>query len=207
MNYLTLFGVTAIIALTAIAIVMVIRKFRHVFCVPEGFAGLVYHHGLYVRRNNAGRHIIWGCGWSIEQVDVRKAYFCVSGESFITADNIYVKITPHISYQITDPARASHETQHWPNDIYHAVLRALHAVLASLSYEAFCNQQLEIGPRLLAHVQPEAAKIGINILAVDLRCLIFPAEPNCVFISIQSGGLVPLKQYFNPVVPEDHEAK
>lgn len=33
---------------------LLIKELRHVFRVPEGWAGLMYRHGLYVRRNNAG---------------------------------------------------------------------------------------------------------------------------------------------------------
>ena len=54
-------------------------KFRRVFCVPEGWSGLVYHHGLYVRRNNAGRHVIWGRGWTTNLIDLRKSSLLVPG--------------------------------------------------------------------------------------------------------------------------------
>src|SRR5215469_8721136 len=109
----------AVIAVLASATLWITRTFRHEFCVPEGWAGLIYHHGLYVRRNNAGRHIIWGRGWTIRLIDLRKALLVISSEDFVLPDNVSLRITSHISYQIADPARAAHETQHWLNELYY----------------------------------------------------------------------------------------
>ena len=168
--------IAAIAVLVIAAALWIVRTFRHEFCVPEGWAGLVYHHGLYVRRNNAGRHIIWGSGWTISLIDLRKVSLAVSSADFVLADKTWLRVGPHISYQIADPARAAHETQHWPNDLDQATLRALHHVLGGFSYEELLNQRLKISAQVLAQAQPEAAKIGINIHAIELRYWALPIE-------------------------------
>ena len=49
--------------------------------------------------------------------------------------------------------------------------------LAGATVEALLGQRLDIGAQLLARrVQPEAAKIGINILAVEVRDMVLPAD-------------------------------
>lgn len=216
MNYTIWFGIAAItFAAIVAAALWITRTFRHEFSVPEGRAGLLYHHGLYVRRNNAGRHVIWGRGWTINLVDLRKTSLVVSSENVVLADKVCLRIGPHISYQITDPAKAVHETQHWPGELYHTAVRALHSVLGSFSYEELLAQQLKISALLLAHAQPEASKIGINIHAIELRYWIIPAEHSCAFTELlkaksifqSSGGLAPSALQAKPVVPEVHEAK
>lgn len=216
MNYSIWLGIAAIIIAAIItAALWIIRTFRHAFTVPEGRAGLLYHHGLYVRRNNAGRHIIWGRGWTISLVDLRKTSLVVSSENVVLADKVCLRIGPHISYQITDPAKAVHETQHWPGELYHTAVRALYSVLGSFSYEELLAQQLNISAQVLAHAQPEAAKIGISILAIDLRHWIIPVEHSCAFTELlkarsifqSSGGFAPSALQAKPVVPEVHEAK
>lgn len=199
MDSLIIITIAAIAVLAIVSAPLVVRRFRHVFCVSEGWAGLLYHHGLYVRRNNAGRHILWGCGWTMNLIDLRKTSQIVPGEDFVLADNICLRISSHISYQITDPAKAAHETQHWPNELYNAALRALHSVLGGFSSIELMNQRPKIGEQLLAHAQPEAAKIGISIHTIDLRCRVFAVEPNHTF--------VPLKPQAKLVAPEGHEAK
>jgi len=215
MDHLIIITIAAIAVLAVVSAPLIIRKFRHEFCVPEGWAGLVYHHGLYVRRNNAGRHVIWGRGWAVHLVDLRRTSLLVPGEEFVLADKTCLKVGPHISYQIADPAKAAHETQHWPNELYHTALRALHHVLGGFSYEELLNQPLTISAQVLAYAQPEAAKIGISILAIDLRHRIIPAERGCAFAEmlkarpiLQSpGGFAPPALQAKPVVPEVHEAK
>jgi regulator of protease activity HflC (stomatin/prohibitin superfamily) len=114
MNYIIIFG--AIIIVVTLAGLPLIRKFRQTFCVPEGYAGLLYRHGLYVRRNNAGRHVAWGSGWTIKLIDLRKASLLVAGQEVLTADSVSLKVSLLVTYQVTDPVKAAHDTQNWLGD-------------------------------------------------------------------------------------------
>ena len=159
-------------------------KFRRVFCVPEGFAGLVYRHGLYVRRNNAGRHVIWGRGWTMNLIDLRKASLLVAGQEVLTADGVGLKFSLVVAYQVADPVKAAHETQNWLGDLYNLTQLVLRTVIGGIAVEALLHQRLEIGAQLLARVQPEAAKMGINVLAVEVKDVIFPAELKRAFADV-----------------------
>jgi regulator of protease activity HflC (stomatin/prohibitin superfamily) len=154
---------------------LVVAYFRQVLYVPEGQAGLVYHHGLYVRRNNVGRHIIWGRGWTIKLVDLRRTSFVAPGQDVLTSDNVRLKGNLLISYQVTDPARAAHETQNYASDIHYLAQLALRAAVNNMAAEALLGQKLEIGAQLLARIQPEAIKIGVNVLRLEVDFV--PPEP------------------------------
>jgi regulator of protease activity HflC (stomatin/prohibitin superfamily) len=162
----------------------VLWKFRQVFCVPEGWTGLVYHHGLYIRRSNPGRHVIWGRGWKMDFVDLRKASLLVPGQEVLTADSVSLKVSLLVTHQMADPVKAAHETQYWQNDLYNAAQLALRAVVNGVAIEALLNQRLEIGAQLLARVQPEAAKIGINVLAIEVKDVMFPADLKRAFAEV-----------------------
>jgi regulator of protease activity HflC (stomatin/prohibitin superfamily) len=161
-----------------------ILKFRHVFYVPEGQAGLLYHHRLYVRRNNAGRHVVWGRDWTMVLIDLRKTLMAVAGQDVLTADNVGLKLSLLVTYQIVDPAKATHETQNWITDLYHAAQLATRAVVNSIAVEALLGQKVEIGAQLLARVQPEAAKIGINVLAIEVKDVMLPADLKRAFADV-----------------------
>ena len=79
------------------------------FDVPAILSGLVYHHGLYVRRNNAGRHVIWGFGWTVKLMDLRKTTVPVAGQEVLTTDNVGLKPSLLVTCQVADPAKAMHE--------------------------------------------------------------------------------------------------
>jgi regulator of protease activity HflC (stomatin/prohibitin superfamily) len=190
MNYNILFIISIIIVGIAVVIALpVIKKLRQAFDVPEGWVGLAYHHGLFVRRNNAGRHVLWGLGWTIKFTDLRKTSLLVAGQDVLTADNVGLKLSLLVTYRVTEPVKAAHETQNWLSDLHNAAQLALRAVVSGVAVEALLNQRLEIGAQLLARVQPEAAKIGINILAVEARDVMFAGDLKRAFTDVLKAKL------------------
>lgn len=161
-----------------------LKDLRRAFLVPEGYEGLLYHKGKFVELLRAGRHIRWGRHYTLGAQDMRKASLLVPGQDVLTAGNVGLKLSLFVTYQIADPVKAAHETQNWQGDLYNAAQLALRAVVGSVAVEALLNQRLEIGAQLLARVQPEAAKIGINVLAVEVKDVMFPADLKRAFSDV-----------------------
>lgn len=182
MNYEILFAIT--IAIFSGITLLVIKDWRHAFLVPEGYAGLLYHKGKFVEVLGAGRHMRWGRHFTLGAQDIRKTSLLVAGQEVLTADNIGLKISLLVTFQVSNPAKAAHETQNWHGDIYNAAQLALRSVVNAVAVEALLNQRLEIGAQLLARVQPEAAKIGINVLAVEVKDVMFPADLKRAFADV-----------------------
>ncbi len=159
-------------------------KFRRAFLVPEGYVGLLYHKGKFVEVLGAGRHIRWSRHYSIGAQDVRKTSLLVAGQEVLTADNVGLKLSLLVNYLVSDPAKAVHETQNWQGDLYNAAQLALRTVVNGLAVETLLGQRLDIGAQLLARVQPEAAKIGVNVLAVEVKDVMFPADLKRAFSDV-----------------------
>jgi len=183
MHYIILVVIVIAIFGTVIA-VAVAKEFRHAFLVPEGYAGLLYHKGKFVGVLGAGRHIRWGRYFSLGAQDLRKGALVVSGQEVLTADNVGLKISLLVNYQVADPAKAAHESQNWQSDLYNGAQLALRAVVSGVAVEALLNQRLELGAQLLARVQQDSAKIGINLLAVEVKDVMFPAELKRAFAEV-----------------------
>jgi regulator of protease activity HflC (stomatin/prohibitin superfamily) len=185
MNYeiLLVFIVAVIVTGTGVVAALV-HKLRHVFVVAEGWAGLLYRHGLYVRRNNAGRHVSWGRGWVMNLIDLRRASLLVPGQDVLTADNVSLKISLLVNYQVTEPVKVAHETQNWLSELYNQAQLALRAVINGIAVEALLNQKLEIGPQLLVRVKAGAEKLGVSVLAVEVKDVIFPADLKRAFADV-----------------------
>src|SRR6266508_933978 len=167
-----------------VAVAAIAKKFRHAFLVPEGYAGVLYHKGKFVEVLHAGRHIRWGRHFTLDTQDLRKAAMLVAGQEVLTADNVGLKLSLLVTYQVTDPVKAAHETQNWQGDLYNVAQLALRTVVGGVAVEALLNQRLEIGAQLLARVQPEAAKIGINVHAVEVKDVMFPADLKRAFADV-----------------------
>src|SRR5439155_14825234 len=180
-------NIPIVIVFTIVGIVIVaavVKDFRHAFLIPEGYAGLFYHKGKFVLVLKAGRHIRWGRHFTLDAQDLRKAALVVPGQEVLTADNVGLKLSLLVAYQVVDPVKAAHETQNWQGDLYNAAQVSLRAVVSAVAVEALLNQRLEIGAQLLARMQVEAAKIGITIHSVEVKDVMFPAESRRAFAEV-----------------------
>ena len=172
-NFLLVFLVVVIALWVVVALA---KEFRPAFLVQEGNAGLLYHKGKFIELLAPGRHIRWGRHYKLDAHDLRKASLLVAGQDVLTADNVGLKLSLLVTYQVTDPAKTAHETQDWHGDLYAAAQLALRTVLGGMAVDSLLTQRLEIGAQLLARVQPEAARIGINVLGIAVKDAIFPAD-------------------------------
>ena len=181
---------TEIIIGTVIAIVALalgaaqLTKFRRAFLVPEGYAGLLYYKGKFVEVLLAGQHIRWGRKFTLGASDLRKTSLVVAGQEILSADNVSLKVSLLVTYQVNDPAKAAHETQNWQGDLHNAAQVALRKVVGSVAVEALLSQRLDVGAQLVALVQPEATKIGITVHAVEVRDVMLPAELKRAFADV-----------------------
>ena len=173
-TYIIILITFAIVAF--LMLVSALLKLRRVFIVPEGYAGLLYQHGKFVEVLAPGRHVRWGRGFTVDPQDTRKTFLAIAGQEVLTSDNIGVKLSLVVTYQVADPVKAAHETQNWSGELYNAAQLALRHVVSGVAAEALLTQRLDIAPQLLARVQPDAAKIGINVHAVEVKDVMLPAE-------------------------------
>lgn len=183
MNY-NILVIIVIAVFSSVVAAAIAKEFRHAFLVPEGYAGLLYNKGKFVEVLPAGRHIRWGRHYTLDAQDLRKASLLVAGQDVLTADNVGLKLSLLVTYQVTDPVKAAHDTQNWQGDLYNAAQLALRGIVGGVAVEALLNQRLETGAQLLARVQPEAAKIGVNVLAVEVKDVMFPAELKRAFADV-----------------------
>src|SRR5438034_1402985 len=133
--------------------------------------------------------------WGIQ--DLRKTSLLVPGQEVLTADNVGLKLSLLVTYQIAAPVKAAHETQNWQGDLYNFAQLALRAVVGRVAVEALLNQRVEIGAQLLARVQADAEKIGLNVHAVGVKDVMFPADLKRAFadtLKAKQEGLAALER-------------
>ena len=85
---------------------------------------------------------------------------------------------------MNDPVKAAHETQNWQGDLYNAAQIALRAIAGGVTIEALLGQRLDIGAQLLARVQPDAVKVGINVTAVEVKDVSLPNDLKRAFSDV-----------------------
>ena len=165
--------------------------------VAEHECVLLYRHGRFLRRLDAGRHRLWGTGHAIHRVDLRKATLTLSGQEVLSADNVGLKISLALTWQLIDPVKALHEVQNWHDSLYQIVQLALRSVIAAQPAETLLEKRLEIGAQLLAQAAPEAEKIGITLSALAVKDVMLPGELKKLFgevLKAKQEGLAALER-------------
>ncbi len=159
-------------------------KFRLALLVPQGHAGLLYQRGEFVEVLRTGEHIRWGRKFTLGVADLRKTSLLVAGQEVLTSDNVGLKTSLLVTYQVIDPVKAAHETQNWQGDLYNAAQIAFRAVAGGVTLETLLGQRLDIGTQLLARVQPDAAKVGISVTAVEVKDVTLPNDLKRAFAEV-----------------------
>src|SRR5258705_4546367 len=99
------------IGIVAAIVAKMLRKLRHEFTVPDGYAGLLYHHGKFVAPPlQPGRHVRWGRNFQVAPYDLRKVTHTVAGQEVLTADNVSLKVSLLVTCQFADVVKAIRET-------------------------------------------------------------------------------------------------
>lgn len=156
----------------------------HRVVVSDFESALLYRHGAFRRQLDAGRHNLWGFGYSVSRIDRRKATLTLSGQEVLSSDQVGLKLSLALTWQIIDPVKALHEVQSWNDSLYQIVQLALRSVVAEKSAEVLLQARLEIGAQLLAKAAPEAALIGIAISALAVKDVMFPGELKKIFTEV-----------------------
>lgn len=161
-----------------------LRGFTSKVVVQDYECALLYRHGKFVRRLGAGRHRLWGAGHAFARVDLRKATLTLSGQEVLSADQVSLKISLTATFQITDPVKALHEVQNWSDAIYQLLHLSLRSVVSGQATESLLEKRLAIGAELMAGVVAEADAIGVAILSVEVKDVMFPGDLKKAFAEV-----------------------
>lgn len=160
------------------------RGWHHVLTVREFECALLYRHGKFVEQLEPGKHVRWGKGWAQQKVDLRRKTFAVSGQEVLTSDGVAVKISMAVRLRVTDPVKAMHEDQDWMGQTYTNVQLALRKQVSGQTVEQLMSNRLDIGQQVLAQVNEQAATLGVEMVATEVKDVMFPGEVKKVFTEV-----------------------
>src|SRR5947207_3442468 len=110
MKFEIVFFIVMTVLFSAFAVAK-LQKLRYIVLVAEGSAALLYRKGKFVEQLGPGRHVRWGWHYAMERFDLRKGFLTIAGQEVLTSDNVGLKVSLLVNYQLADPVKAAHETQ------------------------------------------------------------------------------------------------
>ncbi|CAN5403377.1 hypothetical protein BH09ACT10_BH09ACT10_07220 [soil metagenome] len=134
---------------------------------------LRYRNGALDTVLSAGKHRVWGLGFSYVRVDLRRSILDVAPQEIVTSDGVSVKVSASLQHVVTDPV-AFHEVSEEPRSlVYDAVKEALRDAVHGKSVEELAQGVSVEG--VPAVVAAAATAVGLEVVSFTVRDVIVPS--------------------------------
>ncbi|MBN2560778.1 MAG: slipin family protein [Phycisphaerae bacterium] len=154
------------------------------YVVHEFECGLMYRNGRYRKRVGPGAHRVLRPWTKITSVDLRKHIGTVSGQEVLTVDQVGVKVSLVVTYEIRDPVKALHEVADYSTALHVAVQVALRKLVGGISVDDLLGRQLEIGSELTSEAQSALEETGLQVHSVAVKDVMLPGEMRRAFSEV-----------------------
>lgn len=132
--------------------------------------------GAFVDVLEPGRHSYARWRTKLEKVDVRPRWLVVAGQEMLTADGITLTVSAAARIQVADPRAYVTAAQDTQQEVYIAVQRALREAVAARELAEVMAQRASLGETFREAVAAAGATVGIDVLEVALRDVMFAAD-------------------------------
>lgn len=149
--------------------------------IPEGFIGLLYEDGAFIRALKPGKHtfkiyFFHAVQREIKLVDMRERSLTIKGQEILTADKVAIRVSLLVYFKVRDAASAIHHVSEYEERIYEDVQLAARRFLASRNLDAILSDRNEISDNVKVNVSEAAAGYGVEIIRADVKDLVFPGN-------------------------------
>jgi regulator of protease activity HflC (stomatin/prohibitin superfamily) len=173
-----------ILLLVLVVAAIVIRPFVRLVTVYDYQRGLRYRMGRFSGLVDAGPRVSFRGFNEIRLIDGRPTTLTVPGQEILTADGVALKVSLTAHYVIADPVAAVTGDQDFLRALYVALQAGLRDSIAGRTADEILAARGNIGPATGAAVASDLARIGVELLGVDVRDIMVPAELKRAFAGI-----------------------
>jgi len=188
---------TGLILITAAVLVLFLGMAFRSKTIMEFQRGLRYRKGRFVDVLEPGRYWLLASSTHIDAVDNRERIITVGGQEVMTQDGVSLKISVAGRFRVTDWNRAVNDVESFVLALHTEIQLQLRAIVGSVPVEELLQQRPEIGPRLLEACAGPASRFGLELLAAEIKDIMFPGELKRVFTQVvqaRQEGLATLER-------------
>jgi regulator of protease activity HflC (stomatin/prohibitin superfamily) len=173
-----------IVLLAIVVVALLARAFVDVVTVHDYERGLRYRSGKFSGLLGAGTHVAVRPFSEIRLLDGRPTSMLVEGQEILTSDGIALKVSLAARYVVGDPVAAVSGDQSFSRALHLELQLALRETLAAGTVDEILGARSKIGPAVLERAASNLARLGIELLGVEVRDLMVPGELKRVFAGV-----------------------
>jgi regulator of protease activity HflC (stomatin/prohibitin superfamily) len=178
-----LVAVLLVVVLGLIA-ALVLGSLVRVVTVYEYQRGLRYQRGRFSGLVEPGTHVVFRPMTDIHVLDGRPTALTVPGQEILTSDGVALKVSLTARYVVADAVAAITNDQNYVSALYTALHLGLRAALAGRTADDVLADRETIGPAVGGAVGSELARLGVELLGVEVRDVMVPTELKRAFAGI-----------------------
>jgi regulator of protease activity HflC (stomatin/prohibitin superfamily) len=172
------------VLLVIVVVALLVRAFVKVVTVHDYERGLRYRSGRFTGLVDPGAHVVIRPLNEVRVLDGRPAFTIVEGQEVLTSDGVPVKVSLAARYVVGDPVAAVTNDQDFTRALHVELQLGLRDALASGTVEELLAARAKIGPAVLERTASALARIGIEVLSVEVRDLMVPGDLKRLFAGV-----------------------
>jgi regulator of protease activity HflC (stomatin/prohibitin superfamily) len=170
--------------IVVILAVLLARTLINVVTVHDYERGLRYRRGRFSGLVDPGTHFSLRPLSEVRVLDGRPAFLTIEGQEVLTSDGVPLKISLAARYVVGDPVAAVTGDQNFGRAIHLEMQLGLREVLAARTIDDILASRSAIGPAVLEKTASKLARLGVELLSVDVRDLMIPGDLKRVFSGV-----------------------
>lgn len=172
----------ALIVVTLVA--LLIRASIRLVTVHDYERGLRYRRGRFKGLVDPGTHFSLPPFTEVRLLDGRPSFVTLEGQEVLTSDGVPLKVSLAARYVVGDPVAAVTGDQNFGYAMRIELQLGLRDVLAAGTVDDALASRATIGPAVLERAASKLARVGIELLSVDVRDLMVPGDLKRVFAGV-----------------------
>lgn len=176
--------VVVVLLLIALVAGLFLRPLVRLVTIHDYQRGLRYRQGKLAGLVDAGTHLTIRPLTEIHVLDARPTSITVPGQEILTADGVALKVSLTARYVVADPVAAITSDQNYVAALYVALHAGLREAIAGRTADEILAARADLGPAVGGAVASELARIGVELLGVDVRDVMVPSELKRAFAGI-----------------------
>ena len=181
----------------AVLLVLLFRAFIGLITIFEYQRGLKYVGGRLAGLIGPGQHWIFRPSTHVDYIDIRETLMVIQGQEVVSSDTVSVKVSVVARYKVADPVVAYTRVESYYQATYTLLQIAMRETVGALTIDDVLQKREEIGAEILRRCVDQAKALGVELIAVDVRDLMFPGALKKTFAQVleaRQQGLAALEK-------------
>lgn len=146
--------------------------------------GLKYRKGRLERTLGAGRHWIYRPHTQIRKVDLRPRFVSLTGQEVLSSDGVTLRVSMAAQFRVADPEKAINEVDNAEQALYLSLQFGLRQIIGQARIEEVLARRDQFGPRVLDLTRETAEGLGLELLGVNVKDIMFPGDLKKMFAQV-----------------------